>query len=163
MVNFVSHLTRCSDSPGNRLVQSRHQDSASPARFMPGRAHSSNRKFTDGNEQKGLAGRYRVRRHFRFRIDCLHGPSGGGGTTTGSAGGGTITYGTTDKVVTLDPAGSYDAGSFMVMNQIYPFLMNSKPGSADASPTSPNLRPSPPRRNTPSSSSRASSSPTATR
>ena len=70
-----------------------------------------------------------------FALTACTGPSGGGGTSTGSAaGGGTITYGTTDKVVTLDPAGSYDAGSFMVMNQIYPFLLNSKPGTADATP-----------------------------
>jgi peptide/nickel transport system substrate-binding protein len=69
-----------------------------------------------------------------FALTACTGPSGGGGTSTGGAGGGTITYGTTDKVVTLDPAGSYDAGSFMVMNQVYPFLMNSKPGSADAVP-----------------------------
>ncbi|UKA52983.1 ABC transporter substrate-binding protein [Arthrobacter sp. FW305-BF8] len=69
-----------------------------------------------------------------FALTACTGPSGGGGTSTGDAGGGTITYGTTDKVVTLDPAGSYDAGSFMVMNQVYPFLMNSKPGSADSVP-----------------------------
>jgi peptide/nickel transport system substrate-binding protein len=68
-----------------------------------------------------------------FALTACTGPSGGG-TSTGEAGGGTITFGTTDKVVTLDPAGSYDAGSFMVMNQIYPFLLNAKPGSADASP-----------------------------
>jgi peptide/nickel transport system substrate-binding protein len=68
-----------------------------------------------------------------FALTACTGPSGGG-TSTGEAGGGTVTYGTTDKVVTLDPAGSYDAGSFMVMNQIYPFLLNAKPGSADASP-----------------------------
>ena len=70
-----------------------------------------------------------------FALTACTGPSGGG-TATGSAaaGGGTITYGTTDKVVTLDPAGSYDAGSFMVMNQIYPFLLNSKPGTADSTP-----------------------------
>jgi peptide/nickel transport system substrate-binding protein len=69
-----------------------------------------------------------------FALTACTGPSGGGGTSTGGAGGGTITYGTTDKVVTLDPAGSYDAGSFMVMNQIYPFLLNAKPGTADATP-----------------------------
>ena len=69
-----------------------------------------------------------------FALTACTGPSGGGGTSTASAGGGTITYGTTDKVVTLDPAGSYDGGSFMVMNQIYPFLLNSKPGTADATP-----------------------------
>ena len=66
-------------------------------------------------------------------LTACTGPSGGG-TSTESAGGGSITYGTTDKVVTLDPAGSYDGGSFMVMNQIYPFLLNYKPGTAEASP-----------------------------
>jgi len=69
-----------------------------------------------------------------FALTACTGPSGGGTSSGGSAGGGAITYGTTDKVVTLDPAGSYDAGSFMVMNQIYPFLLNSKPGTADSSP-----------------------------
>ncbi|WP_159609584.1 ABC transporter substrate-binding protein [Glutamicibacter sp. JC586] len=44
-----------------------------------------------------------------------------------------ITLGTTDKVTSLDPAGSYDNGSFMVMNQIFPFLLNSEPGSPDPS------------------------------
>ncbi|TAP27687.1 ABC transporter substrate-binding protein [Arthrobacter sp. S41] len=44
-----------------------------------------------------------------------------------------ITLGTTDKVTSLDPAGSYDSGSFMVMNQIFPFLLNSEPGSPDPS------------------------------
>ncbi len=69
-----------------------------------------------------------------FALTACTGPSGGGTSSGSAAGGGTITYGTTDKVVTLDPAGSYDTGSFMVMNQIYPFLMNSKPGTADAEP-----------------------------
>lgn len=66
-------------------------------------------------------------------LTACTGPSGGGGTSTGAAGG-AISYGTTDKVVTLDPAGSYDGGSFMVMNQIYPFLLNYAPGTADATP-----------------------------
>ncbi len=69
-----------------------------------------------------------------FALTACTGPSGGGTATGSAAGGGTITYGTTDKVVTLDPAGSYDAGSFMVMNQIYPFLLNAKPGTADSTP-----------------------------
>ncbi len=69
-----------------------------------------------------------------FALTACTGPAGGGGTATGGAAGGTITFGTTDKVVTLDPAGSYDAGSFMVMNQIYPFLLNSEPGTADSTP-----------------------------
>lgn len=67
-------------------------------------------------------------------LTACTGPSGGGGTSTDGAAGSTITYGTTDKVVTLDPAGSYDGGSFMVMNQIYPFLLNYAPGTADATP-----------------------------
>jgi len=46
----------------------------------------------------------------------------------------TITVGTTDKVTTIDPAGSYDSGSFAVMNQVYPFLMNSTPGNAEMIP-----------------------------
>ncbi|GAA3304719.1 ABC transporter substrate-binding protein [Glutamicibacter nicotianae] len=54
----------------------------------------------------------------------------GGGNGDASA---PITLGTTDKVTSLDPAGSYDNGSFMVMNQIYPFLLNSEPGSPDPS------------------------------
>lgn len=47
---------------------------------------------------------------------------------------GTITVGTTDKVTTLDPAGSYDNGSFFIMNNVFPFLMNSNPGSSDVHP-----------------------------
>ena len=45
-----------------------------------------------------------------------------------------LTVGTTDKVTSLDPAGSYDNGSFAVMNQIYPFLLNSPYGTADVKP-----------------------------
>ena len=54
------------------------------------------------------------------------GPTGGGG--------GTLTIGTTDKVTTLDPAGSYDNGSFAVMNQVFPFLLNTPYGSPDVEP-----------------------------
>ncbi|GAB5077677.1 ABC transporter substrate-binding protein [Arthrobacter sp. AD-310] len=67
-------------------------------------------------------------------LTACTGPSGGGGSSTGGTGGADISYGTTDKVVTLDPAGSYDGGSFMVMNQVYPFLLNYAPGTADATP-----------------------------
>src|SRR5690554_1723333 len=45
-----------------------------------------------------------------------------------------ITIGTTDKVTFLDPAGSYDNGSFAIMNNVYPFIMNSQPGTADVEP-----------------------------
>ncbi|RAN79267.1 peptide ABC transporter substrate-binding protein [Bacillus sp. SRB_336] len=68
-------------------------------------------------------------------LTACTGPAGGGGSTAGGgASGGPIVVGTTDKVTFLDPAGSYDNGSFMVMNQIYPFLLNSSPGSADPKP-----------------------------
>ncbi len=54
------------------------------------------------------------------------GNGGGGGTA--------LTIGTTDKITTIDPAGSYDNGSFAVMNQVYPFLMNTPYGSPDVEP-----------------------------
>ena len=57
-----------------------------------------------------------------------------GGSTTPDTSGGPITVGTTDKVTTLDPAGSYDAGSFAVQTQVFPFLMNSAFGTADVEP-----------------------------
>src|SRR3954471_12308482 len=56
-----------------------------------------------------------------------------GGSSSGG-GGGTLTIGTSDKITTLDPAGAYDNGSFTVMNQVYPFLMNTPPGSPDVEP-----------------------------
>lgn len=52
----------------------------------------------------------------------------------GDSGGGTLLIGTTDKITTIDPAGSYDNGSFAVMNQVYPFLMNTPLGSPDVEP-----------------------------
>src|SRR5215213_418217 len=53
---------------------------------------------------------------------------------SGDGSGGTLTIGTSDKITTLDPAGAYDNGSFTVMNQAYPFLMNTPPGSPDVEP-----------------------------
>lgn len=52
----------------------------------------------------------------------------------GDSGGGTLLIGTTDKITTIDPAGSYDNGSFAVMNQVYPFLLNTPYGSPDVEP-----------------------------
>ncbi|ALO66277.1 peptide ABC transporter substrate-binding protein [Arthrobacter alpinus] len=57
-----------------------------------------------------------------------------GGENNSGAAGGPVVVGTTDKTTFLDPAGSYDNGSFMVMNQIYPFVLNSEAGSADPKP-----------------------------
>jgi len=66
----------------------------------------------------------------------LAGCAGGGGDTdsTDGASGEPLIVGTTDKITSLDPAGSYDNGSFAVMNQIYPFLFNSQYGTADVTP-----------------------------
>ena len=63
---------------------------------------------------------------------------GGGGddgdSGGGSGGGDALIIGTTDVITTIDPAGSYDNGSFAVMNQVYPFLMNTTYGSPDVEP-----------------------------
>ena len=48
--------------------------------------------------------------------------------------GASLTIGTTDKITTIDPAGSYDNGSFAVMNQVFPFLLNTPYGSPDPEP-----------------------------
>jgi peptide/nickel transport system substrate-binding protein len=62
----------------------------------------------------------------------------GGSTAESSSDGGTasdsLTIGTTDKITTIDPAGSYDNGSFAVMNQVFPFLLNTPYGSPDVEP-----------------------------
>lgn len=62
--------------------------------------------------------------------------AGGGGAGGGAGGGGgeAITIGTTDKITTIDPAGSYDNGSFAVMTQVFGSLMRTEPGSPDVSP-----------------------------
>jgi len=62
--------------------------------------------------------------------------SGCATSTGGDEGGagGEIVVGTTDKITSLDPAGSYDNGSFAVMNQVYPFLLNSTYGTAEVTP-----------------------------
>ena len=62
--------------------------------------------------------------------------SSGDGTSTSGSGSAasSLTIGTTDKVTTLDPAGSYDNGSFAVQNQVFPFLLNTPYGSPDVEP-----------------------------
>ncbi|WP_376784207.1 ABC transporter substrate-binding protein [Demequina capsici] len=68
---------------------------------------------------------------------CSSGDSTGDASSdasTGASSGGSLLIGTTDKITTIDPAGSYDNGSFAVMNQVYPFLMNSPYGSSDVEP-----------------------------
>lgn len=57
------------------------------------------------------------------------------GSDSGSAdSGATIAIGTTDKVVSLDPAGSYDNGSLMLELQLYQFLMNIPAGQNTPTP-----------------------------
>lgn len=63
----------------------------------------------------------------------------GGGTTGGASGGGEgsgtpIIVGTTDKVTTLDPAGSYDNGSLAVQTQVFPYLVNTDYNSTEVVP-----------------------------
>src|SRR5690242_19936861 len=56
------------------------------------------------------------------------------GGDTGGDSSGSLIVGTTDKVTFIDPAGSYDNGSFAIMNQVYPFLLNSPQGTSDVEP-----------------------------
>lgn len=65
---------------------------------------------------------------------CSGGSGGTGDDGGGGGGGGSLIVGTTDKITSLDPAGAYDNGSFAVMNQVYPFLMNTPYGSPDVEP-----------------------------
>ncbi|MCV2396498.1 ABC transporter substrate-binding protein [Actinotalea sp. M2MS4P-6] len=67
---------------------------------------------------------------------CSSGGSdnGDGGDSSGGGSSDSIIIGTTDKITTIDPAGSYDNGSFAVMNQVFPFLMNTPLGSPDVEP-----------------------------
>lgn len=66
---------------------------------------------------------------------CAGGGTGGSGDS-GSAGGsgGAITIGTTEVVTSLDPAGAYDNGSFAVMTNVYPFLLNNPVGESTVAP-----------------------------
>lgn len=58
---------------------------------------------------------------------------GGGG---GGGGGGSkpVVIGTTDKIVSFDPAGSYDLGSWTPMYSMYQTLLHYQPGETDPSP-----------------------------
>ncbi|WP_216894531.1 ABC transporter substrate-binding protein [Nocardia alni] len=58
---------------------------------------------------------------------------GAGRTNAGGAGTGLV-LGTTDKIFSIDPAGSYDAGSSMVEAQIYQQVLNYAPGEATPKP-----------------------------
>jgi peptide/nickel transport system substrate-binding protein len=67
----------------------------------------------------------------------LAGCAGGGGgesTDGGDASGEPLIVGTTDKVTTLDPAGSYDNGSLAVQVQVFATLLDSPQGSSEVEP-----------------------------
>lgn len=66
----------------------------------------------------------------------LAGCAGSGSTdsTGGGASGEPIIVGTTDKVTTLDPAGSYDNGSLAVQTQVFPYLVNTDYNSTEVVP-----------------------------
>ena len=53
-------------------------------------------------------------------IAALTGCTAQGGTTTTTA----LVIGTTDQIVSLDPAGAWDRGSFTPQNQIYQHLLS---------------------------------------
>ena len=98
-------------------------------------SHTSKESLQMAKKKMGLRYAVALAGVSMLALTACTGPSGGGTAAgTSGAGGAPITFGTTDKVTFLDPAGSYDNGSFMVMNQIYPFVLNSKPGSADPQP-----------------------------
>ena len=63
---------------------------------------------------------------------CSTSTTGGG---DGDDKGGMLTVGTTDKVVALDPAAAYDNGSSLVEQQIYPYILAYKPGTAELNPS----------------------------
>ncbi|MCR6494175.1 ABC transporter substrate-binding protein [Cellulomonas sp. P24] len=67
---------------------------------------------------------------------CGAGRTDSTSSTSGSttAAGSTLLVGTTDKVTAIDPAGSYDNGSFNIETQVFPFLMSFKPGGAELAP-----------------------------
>ena len=68
----------------------------------------------------------------------LAGCAGGGGganeTDGGDASGEPLIVGTTDKVTTLDPAGSYDNGSLAVQTQVFPYLVNTNYNETEVVP-----------------------------
>ncbi|WP_345750331.1 ABC transporter substrate-binding protein [Microbacterium rhizophilus] len=67
---------------------------------------------------------------------CAAGGTGGtdGGDDASGGGDNLILVGTTDKVTTLDPAGSYDNGSLAVQTQVFPYLVNTDYNSTEVVP-----------------------------
>lgn len=64
---------------------------------------------------------------------CASTPSTGS-TDAPVASGEPILIGTTDKIVSLDPVGSYDNGSLTIQTQVFPYLFNTNYGSTEIQP-----------------------------
>ncbi|TCI99288.1 ABC transporter substrate-binding protein [Aeromicrobium sp. IC_218] len=58
----------------------------------------------------------------------------GAGNDSEESSGDAIVVGTTDKVVSIDPAGAYDNGSLNVQTQVYQYLLNFPAGSTELTP-----------------------------
>ncbi|WOF24643.1 ABC transporter substrate-binding protein [Microbacterium betulae] len=84
----------------------------------------------------GARRRYPVAALSAIAVLALSGCAGGSGDDDASApeGDNVILLGTTDKVTTLDPAGSYDNGSLAVQTQVFPYLVNTAPESTEVVP-----------------------------
>ncbi|HLS92862.1 MAG TPA: ABC transporter substrate-binding protein [Microbacterium sp.] len=61
---------------------------------------------------------------------CATDAGGGEAALSGDS----ILVGTTDAVTHLDPAGSYDNGSLTLQTQVFPYLVNTAPGSTEVVP-----------------------------
>ena len=94
--------------------------------------------FTRRGTSAALAGAAAVTLALAGCASTDDGDGDSGATSTSTDGGGAaaqeILLGTTDKITTIDPAGSYDNGSFAVMTQVYPVLLNTPSGSPDVEP-----------------------------
>ncbi|MGN6131984.1 MAG: ABC transporter substrate-binding protein, partial [Nocardioidaceae bacterium] len=62
---------------------------------------------------------------------CGGGNSGGGGGGGTGASGGSWILGTTESITAMDPAGSYDMGSWNMQYNIFQQLVNIPPGGSD--------------------------------
>jgi peptide/nickel transport system substrate-binding protein len=72
-------------------------------------------------------------------VACGSGSSGGsspssGGSPSSSAASGTVVMGTTDQIVSADPAGSYDLASWTVQYNVFQQLVEVPPGTSDVAP-----------------------------
>ncbi len=65
---------------------------------------------------------------------CGAGNPGSGSTGAATGGSGSLIVGTTDKVVSIDPAAAYDNGSMLVQTQVFQYLLNFPEGQTKPVP-----------------------------